>query len=282
MKLAGIVTLYYPGPEVIDHILSYLTELDYLYIFDNSEKPDSNIQKQLASLPNIQYISYKKNMGISYVLNYALKKSQLAGYEFLLTMDQDSSFPNGTLGQYKRDILKYEHLNPSTVGMYCVYYTGSVEPNNKIDKIRNVDIAITSGSILPVNLAVQCGGFDENLFIDEVDSEYCYRVKQKGLKIVEFPRITLNHSLGNPTKHCIFGYCFTTCNHNALRRYYITRNKIYVAKRYPQIRWRYIKSIIREDIFILLGEKNKTSKIYMSLKGLIDGILNHMGKYPTT
>lgn len=281
MKIAGVITLYHPNKDVVEHILSYLPEIEVLYVLDNSEQPNNDISNKLSSMPKIQYISFGRNTGISYALNYALKKAYTSGYEYLLTMDQDSSFSDGMMKDYKNCIEKYiEAKKSNLIAMFCVCYTdiAQVEKNNcKSHFILN---GITSGSIVPIKLAIENGGFDENLFIDEVDSEYCYRMGNRGYKILEFPQIKLNHSLGNPTDHHILGYNYTTYNHNALRRYYITRNKIYVLKKYPQLQRKYIKDIIRSSAFILMGENDKLSKICMTLKGLRDGIFNRMGKYP--
>src|SRR5437016_4565785 len=53
---------------------------------------------------------------------------------------------------------------------------------------------ITSGSI--INLAARTGGFDEHLFIDMVDIEYCYKSIAAGYKIIQFKNILLEHRLG--------------------------------------------------------------------------------------
>lgn len=281
MKIAGTITLYYPDRNVVNHILSYLPVLDVLYVLDNSEKPNIEIVNQIVSLPNVEYTAFEKNTGISYALNYALHKAKERGFDYLLTMDQDSSFPRDMMSRYKNCIVKYTAKDKnSTIAMFCVSYTGSTQFEIKNNLPHFILNGITSGSIVPVKIAIENGGFDEKLFIDEVDSEYCYRMEKKGYKILEFPQIKLNHSLGNPTNHHLFNYDFTTYNHNALRRYYITRNKIYVLKRYPQLKKRYIKDIVRSSVFIVLGEKNKFSKLYMTLKGLWDGIFEYMGKYP--
>lgn len=277
MNIAGVVILYYPNKEVISNILSYLPELDHLYVLDNSEKTDKAITNIIKRLPKTYYISFGKNTGISYALNYALNEAKASGCDFLLTMDQDSAFPGQMLSEYKQRIFHYEKLYPGTIGMYCVDYIGKVDLKDGTE--RFVDIAITSGSILPIKIALENGGFDENLFIDEVDSEYCFRIRKNGFHILEFPQIKLNHNLGNPCSHCFLGYHFITFNYNPIRRYYITRNKIYVIKKYPELRYKYIKMLIKGSIFVLLGEKKRPLKFLMILKGIKDGILNRMGQY---
>lgn len=71
------------------------------------------------------------------------------------------------------------------------------------------------------------------MFIDEVDTEFCYRSQKAGYKIIEFPNVIMKHSLGDRTYHYFLGRKYNTLNHNAIRKYYITRNKIYMIKKYP-------------------------------------------------
>lgn len=40
MKLAGVVILYHPNENIVENINSYITDIDFLFIIDNSD--DSN------------------------------------------------------------------------------------------------------------------------------------------------------------------------------------------------------------------------------------------------
>lgn len=37
MKLAGVVILYHPDENIVENINSYITDIDFLYIVDNSD-----------------------------------------------------------------------------------------------------------------------------------------------------------------------------------------------------------------------------------------------------
>ena len=173
MKLVGAVTIYYPDENVKDNISSYLEQLDLLYILDNTENPNPEIERYFSQFSKVKYIAFGDNKGISYAFNFVLQKCQI--YDFLLTMDQDSSFSPGMMEVYFNLVKEYEQRNPGKTAMYSVKY--EVPKDKAKCNFNKVDIAITSGSIIPINLALKIGGFDENLFIDEVDSEYCYRAK---------------------------------------------------------------------------------------------------------
>lgn len=274
MKLAGVVTLYHPSESVFTNISSYLDQLDILYVLDNTEQPDNKIKARFSGNTKIKYIAFHDNMGIAYAMNYALKA--VRDYDFLLTMDQDSQFMPGMMVSYKEAIEQFEIEHPQQVGVYAVNFDQRVDPI--VPGAKSIDVAITSGSIIPVEKSVEIGGFDENLFIDEVDDEFSYRMKENGFEILEFPFIVLKHSLGKQTFHNILGFKFNTFNHNALRKYYISRNKVYMLKKYPYIGKRYIIDIFKIIIKVILVENDKLKKISSICHGCIDGLLNHMGK----
>ena len=89
MKCAGVSVLYNPSMEDINNINSYIANLDKLYLVDNSNKDNSSM---IPSSSKIEYVPFMENMGIGYALNYAAKHAIELGYDWLLTMDQDSQF----------------------------------------------------------------------------------------------------------------------------------------------------------------------------------------------
>lgn len=50
---------------------------------------------------------------------------------------------------------------------------------------RRVPRMMTSGSVISVRKALEIGGFDERLFIDEVDCEICYRAVGAGFSLFQ-------------------------------------------------------------------------------------------------
>ena len=275
MKLAGAVTLYHPNNDVAENIKTYLDELDVLYVLDNTEDPDPKWEDFFRKIDNVQYISFYENKGISYALNYALRKAGEEGYHFLLTMDQDSCFDPGVTAKYKQLAESYEAENPGRTAMYTVFFEGIARE----EKVREVESSITSGSIVPVSIVEKIGGFDEALFIDEVDCEYCYRAQDYGYKIVQFPGIFMHHSIGERTYHSVLGFRYNTVNHPPIRRYYMGRNCVYVMRKYPRKIVLYCVGITKLIVKIILAEKDKGNKLRYLARGIWDGIRGHMGKY---
>ena len=227
MKLAGIVILYYPNTDiVIEHIRSYSSNLEKLFIYDNTENPDQSFIDLISKVEgNISYISSGTNEGIAKKLNEASHKARQEGYEFLLTMDQDSSFKPG-------DFEKYISLIQSSANSNIAQFGVNHQPNFTTQKeLPEEALAlITSGSILSLSLTEKVGVFNEDFFIDFVDTEFSYRVIQNGYINLMFSNIVLNHSLGT----LIEGRSLVSLKkskriiHSPIRVFYIIRNGLYL------------------------------------------------------
>lgn len=275
MDLAGVVILYNPDRDVINNIMSYAPSLKNLYIFDNSPNSHEELCNPVKEKTDVLYFWDGKNKGLPVCLNKALILAKSMGYEWLLTMDQDSRFDSKGLRDY---IACIPELPSNTYGISPTFYNevkGNILPSELLTETNK---CITSGNIINISFALISGGFDENLFIDEVDYEFCYRCNRHGYVLYKYNRIILNHHLGNPIQKSILGFHFTALNESYLRQYYIIRNKLYVASKYPIIKKEYYINIAKWLIKIILVEPDKFRKLYYSYKGWKDFKSNRFGR----
>ena len=154
MKLAGAVILYNPPENIIENILTYINDIEKLYIFDNSHQKKIIIPDKI--LNKSEYFHSGNNEGIARRLNQAMANAKKDGYDYLLTMDQDSSFKKGELEIYKQ-LINEENDKP-LISMYGVRYF-ELNKFNVETKINN-QILITSGSIINISIALKLKGFD--------------------------------------------------------------------------------------------------------------------------
>lgn len=269
MKLAGVVVLYNPNIiEVISNIKSYIDSLEVLYIFNNSE---SNIdyEEVIKSFSDkIKYYSYKENKGIAFALNYTSQIAYNSGFEWILTMDQDSSFPipNG-FRDYKN--LISNSITPNSA-FFSPFFSGEVSEQPQF---------YTSGAVMNIEAWLKIEKFDENLFIDEVDGDFTYRLKEANYDLIKIKNVELVHELGS--KYCRKFLWKKLCsdNHSALRKYYIARNRIYLMKKRPNMRVLYFSDSLKKFILFILIEQDRVKKLNMIFKGICHGFINKMGKY---
>lgn len=280
IKLAGCVILYNPDKDVMRNIESYIKYLDRLYVIDNQNgKIITDRLKNKYS--NVEIIEHSENMGIAFSLNEVLSLCQNK-YTHLLTMDQDSCFDIGIMYKYKNAISGFDWEKTVGVGPKILDY--STTPKYSDVSYQETLGVITSGNIISIKNAINIGGFDEKLFIDEVDYDFCYKGILKNYKVYVYNSgIYLKHSLGNMIER-FFVYRTLKCmNHNYIRKYYIMRNRFFVYKKYHSMNEKffvknYLKANVRLIFDILFFEKDKMRKLKWALVGAKDFLFGNMGK----
>ena len=95
-----------------------------------------------------------------------------------------------------------------------------------------------------------------------------------GYKVLRLNNIIMKHSLGDIKIHHLFGKEYPCSNHNAMRRYYIARNNLYINDMYKDMYPDYCAFLIRvqkgQVKRILAFEKDKFNKLKMMYKGYMD------------
>ena len=280
-RIAALVILYNPDKNILDNINSFVNQVDKVFIVDNSELLNQVLVNNLASIKNVEYIFNNSNIGVAAALNIGAQKAIDQGFDFLLTMDQDSKATNGmveellSINQSSKNvgIVSAEHLD--------IDIQSQPKPENVY--VKDVLSTITSGNILCLDAYKSVGGFLDKLFIDHVDHEYCLRLLKNNYKVIKTNRVLVFHKLGNSNRRKFFRWTFYPSNHSPLRLYYRTRNRLFVDKLYRKAFPEYVRrdkrNFIRELFEIIVFEKKILAKISMIIKGYIDYKKNLYGKY---
>ena len=280
MKIAGVVILYNPDEDLQARIESYLQILEALYVFDNTELLNDDIKNKLSGIPKVKYSHDEENKGISFRLNQAAELALKEGFDLLLTMDQDSYFDKGVAEKYKTCFINYNEF--SKTAMFGLEFIK--DSPSAICSPEKVSELITSGSIVNLNLYNKIGDFDENLFIDYVDHEYCYRAQTKGYELIKFSNIFLQHAIGSTQqKRSIASFKNTQRSfHSSTRIYYMVRNYLYVNAKYknsfPQELKNQRNSILTRIKNKLLYNTNRIKLLKLIFRAYKDYKSGRMGK----
>lgn len=281
MKIAGVVVLYNPDENVKKNIDSYINNLDILYVVDNSPEPNDNAKYYKGK--KIKYISNHGNKGIAYALNVGAKEAIKEKSEWLLTMDQDSSFKDDSLSKMIGFLKELKTNNIMSSALNLKYDNLGVISAlqrtrlNKDEKLKGIDyplVVMTSGNIINLDTYKKVGGFKDWLFIDAVDFEFCLNIKKHKYDIIQYNEAELNHNLGYINEYNFLGKTVYVTNHSAIRRYYITRNRHYLYDLYNEDFLDYCSIELgrtkKELLKIILFEDNKWNKIKAIYKGYKD------------
>lgn len=274
--LAGIV-LFNPDIErLIQNIAAILPQVNAVVCVDNGSK---NLETVKETLPEtVAYIENGRNLGIAAALNRILTYADDNAYDWFITLDQDSVCEAGLVDDYKK------HVNLPSVGMLsCKIVDRNFVAKSKQEATEQpveIDECITSASFCKTAAVKAVGGFDEKMFIDSVDFDICLNLRKHGYKIYKTAFIGLLHEVGHGKNVRLLWKHRVVYNHSALRNYYIARNHVYMAKKYPQD-ISMLKTILKEwerDLLILLYESEKKAKLRARKLGVRDGRNMRMGE----
>lgn len=239
-KIAAGVVLFNPDYRTLECLKRLKGEIERIYVFDNSTK-SLNI-----TLPdNVVYISERENKGVAYALNRIMEKAKVEGFEWVLTMDQDSILPEGMIEDFSM------YLDKQNIGIVCPQVIDKRRAYMKVkqdDNMQYIDMCITSASCTSIKAWEKVGKFDEWLFIDLVDNDFCKRLVLSGYKILQLKRWVIDQEFGKiqPKSKTVqkFWIRVSKILHNQnfakfsykkivspMRVYYTCRNIIYVNRK---------------------------------------------------
>lgn len=135
---------------------------------------------------------------------------------------------------------------------------------------------------MPTWIFDKLGLFPVEYFIDQVDTEYGYRIRAGGYLNADSRKAVLFHSAGSPKRISLLGFSFEPTHHSATRRYYFSRNRIVIYRKYfrqfPRWVLRTMYIGLRETIKCFIAERERPLKFRNFLLGTWDGLTGRMGK----
>ena len=269
MKIAVSIVLYNPDINRLNSSIKELENIvDKVYLIDNNSSNIKDVKSKFKS-KKIEIISNKNNFGIAYALNQALAISQKDSIDYLITLDQDSIFKTKEVNK----VLK--HLDEPDVAIFCpvikdINKSKKLKYNNSISDINR---CITSGCVMNLKECLEIGLFDEDMFIDYVDFDYCKRIRIANKRIVRVNDSVLEHEIGKRQKRKFLFFNVYPTNHNAKRIFFYSRNIKYYLKKYKKQlsfmeKINEYKYLLWKLVSIVLYEDNKKNKIKMYFKGM--------------
>lgn len=196
--IAGIV-LYNPDiSRLIEVIGAIQNQVRSVCVFDNGSNNWSEVKRKIDDIYHNKIICIRNevNAGIGYATNRIFEEAQKLGFDWVLTLDHDTVCPINLISEY-------EKINKNnSIGMICPgvidkdIVSNTWKSKNNI-QFESVDRCIQSGALVSVSAWKDVNGFDEWMFIDFVDFDFCTRLKINNYNIYRCNNVTIDHQLGN-------------------------------------------------------------------------------------
>ena len=292
MGICAVVISYHPAEQIIENIIALLDQVDKVIVVDNgSGSQIEELMGRLAQYSKVSVLYNLENLGIAVALNMGVRLAKSLGYEWVITFDQDSKVTSSMIKKMLQIYDEYPEKEKiaSLSPRYRDVSSGRIWGNSRQHSSGETRVyaeplvVITSGNMIKSTIFDTVGYFNEALFIDHVDTEYCLRCVNHGYKILEIHDAILEHNLGAPTQHKLLWTTPITTNHSVLRRYYNARNGVYVYKKFlftqPVWVFKHAYIYLKAIIVLMLFEGGRGEKLMAICRGIVHGLFGKLGKY---
>ena len=200
-RTLGVVVVHRPDRPVAElpSVRGLRPQVDELLIVRNGD--DGDVPAGIRS------VRFETNRGTAAAWNLALSEAQTLECRYLFVLDQDSTPSPEAVATAMREM--------GDGGVAAV-----VQPA-RADKLGLDPFpwnTVASGSLVDAEVLRRVGGFDERLFVDEVDHEMCARLLAAGYGVKPLAGPTIGHQTGSPRDIRFLGRKAVVSGHSEQRR----------------------------------------------------------------
>jgi rhamnosyltransferase len=298
MRTAALVILYHPSSAQLARLSALRDACDALVAIDNTPYADA-AARTAAERDGYTLIHHGNRGGIAGAYNAGLAHlfALEAKIDAVALFDQDSVIPGSYFPAMRafgeslvgkpfiagprifdeNDGRFLPELATNGIGVRRLEVNASAAATSQ--RVRCAFL-ISSGSFVSREAYAALGRFDEALFIDHVDTEYCFRALARNVPLYLVPALVLRHRIGEKVRKRIGPLDISTMNHPWTRRYYSARNAMQIAIQYgPRFPVALVPNLLTlwQIVQVVLGEQDKRAKLKGILYGLFDGLAGRLG-----
>jgi rhamnosyltransferase len=208
LDICAVVTSYKPSEEMWSRYNLMLERLRNVVIVDNT--PGGTLPSENFSGV---FISKGVNRGLGAALNNGIHVALEMGCKWIVLFDQDSDVPSEFFSNMLRECEYIENHEDSRIAAISPMHMDDLNKRvsvglrhriiRKNKRYYRVNSVITSGMLIFADTFRHVGKFNEDLFLDFVDHEWCWRAKHAGYTFFKSQGVFLPHRLGLEEKNCL-------------------------------------------------------------------------------
>lgn len=298
-RVCALIVTYNPDPGLLRRVLESLApQVDHLLVVDNASAESPGPVLDGLQEPGATLLGMDTNLGLAGAQNRGMQWLQDQDYDCALLLDQDSLPEHGMVDALRQALQDQQaageavaavgpvYLDPRTGGgRHFVRFPGLGVEREGCSGNRAcipADFLIASGSLLPVEAFRRIGPFEEALFIDNVDLEWCFRARSLGYGLYGVCAARMKHLLGDDALRVWLGRWWQVYRHGPLRQYYMARNRIALYRRPYSPRGWVLQDLLRFGIKLFwfgLVFAPRRENLRMIWRGTLDGWRGRSGRY---
>lgn len=295
--LGALIILFHPSEAQLARAVAMGGMCDRLLVVDNSPVPDARAAMMLGEA-GVALLHHGNRNGIAGAFNCGLSALFDSGVDAVALFDQDSEAPADYFAVMRERCTSMsgraflagprifdendQRFLPELATSGLTVERLSIHTDSALQRCA---FLISSGCVISREAFARLGRFDEALFIDHVDTEYCLRALLRNVPVYVVPSLVLLHRIGARRRHKLGSLELTTMNHPGFRRYYSARNAMQLALQYGlRLPVAIVPNLLTlwQIVQIVLLEQDKLAKLKAIALGLFDGFFGRMGPLELT
>ncbi len=196
LKISAIYTTYYPSAGFRNRIQGVITDSAVTIIVDNTP---GGYHFEKNDISGAVLIQDGLNKGLGAAINLGIAEALKQGCNAVVLFDQDSSPQSGFI--YELCSVLSAVGNKSIVGPLLLDdkempgFDFNAKKNNSIS-LKSVTCIATSGMCFYIDNLGPGERFTEDFFLDFVDFDWCWRMRDKGWSVYKINSLWMPHRLG--------------------------------------------------------------------------------------
>jgi rhamnosyltransferase len=300
-RVASVTVAFNPDPaRLVEQLRALEGQVHDIIIVDNGSSPSVAEILGRFSAPNLKLAVQEENAGVAAGFNIGIREARALGADFVLLLDHDSiptadmvalllagyercaqaadPEPVAAVGPRVNDLRDHREYPFIRMGWT---HNSHVRCGADHRDVVPCDFLISSGSLISLECFAKIGEFDESLFIDSVDLEWCCRARARHFALYGVCAAQLDHQLGDERR--VFLRAIKLVVHSPERIYYMTRNRLLLYQRaYMPLKWK-LKDLLRflaKFAATVLLVRPRRENARMTLWAIRDALAGRGGRCP--
>ncbi len=278
MKKVAVVILNYKVADLTIKCIRSVKQSSYeellIIVIDNNSKDE--LPQLIKDFPEVVFIENQRNLGYTGGNNVGIKEALDRKSEYIFILNPDTTIAKNTIKSLveKSETFDAGISNPKiyfgnsnkiwfagkkldTANVLGIHRGVNEQDLGQYDRDEEMEDATGAAMLVRREVFDTIGLFDERYFLYYEESDFVYRAKKAGFKVMYIPEAVVYHKNAQST-----GLGST------LQDYYITRNRMLFAAKFLPLRTRF--ALLREGLRNI-GNSAKR-------QALVDFLLGKFGK----